>query len=589
MHATLEKEEAQSDSCFFFSVSERSDFGWYQSSSLPHKLSSILCHSFPPSSMSTPVSVDPAPIGRLRTESEQERDLQAQVLHMIDLQYQQQKMSEQNNGFVSCEENLLHDDNQDDPQAKRIGMAKRTTTQPMDLSAMGIVSEPPPNRGVTPPFASVTEDNLPNSHGIGKGTLYFSNEYQNNYRDTNQPTGVAAAAMTTTTTTTTITANIRNPPPRDTLQLNPVKQVMAGYGAVPEQHHEFYYGNPDYHDPYNHSAEEKDGNSAGRSLFVKFCCLIEPLINLLSLEQLQRSFCYGAIDGMLTGSGIVSAFCGLGILTVHSPWETRLAVLAFSTAACVADSLCMAIGHIWTCYVVSSSHAQERSRERLNLHTNKSDAKGKLVDMLLARGMLKIDAMSLADTLEGYPDLFVSTIVGDSLVGVVDEADDDDSGNLARPDSASGSGPGFGSWNFPSYGRLDDIEADPEITNVNMVVLESQREGLFMMMGFAIFALVPSLLWLYLPLAISPPVSEKGHPMQGQAISLPSVVVSLSAIVMWTLGVWKSSFLDSNWVIFGIETVVVLLICVMSAFGVGSALSSFLANNIDVASLLKVN
>ena len=119
-----------------------------------------------------------------------------------------------------------------------------------------------------------------------------------------------------------------------------------------------------------------------------------------------------------------------------------------------------------------------------------------------------------------------------------------------------------------------------------------------MMIGFALFANLPSLLWLVLPcLLVTEPTSAgtslathvatkaatglvtttttaaaTSQSMGGQVISLSSLVVSISGIVMWFLGVWKSRFMNSNWIMSGVENVVVLLACVMAAYGVGYGL-----------------
>ena len=123
-----------------------------------------------------------------------------------------------------------------------------------------------------------------------------------------------------------------------------------------------------------------------------------------------------------------------------------------------------------------------------------------------------------------------------------------------------------------SYGQFDEMDHDPESAHVNMIVKESRGEGVFMMIGFATFALIPSLLWLFLPLVVAEPNSSKAE--NGGTISLPSLIISITAVIMWCLGAWKSSFLDSNLIMFGIETVIVLLICVLSSYGIGLLLSN---------------
>ena len=99
-----------------------------------------------------------------------------------------------------------------------------------------------------------------------------------------------------------------------------------------------------------------------------------------------------------------------------------------------------------------------------------------------------------------------------------------------------------------------------------------------MMLGFASFAVIPSLLWLWIPTWLPHSSSLK---TADPTISPPSLIVSTLVVIMWCLGVWKSRFLDSNWVMFGIETVLVLLICVMSSYAVGMGLSYVMGDGIS--------
>jgi hypothetical protein len=113
----------------------------------------------------------------------------------------------------------------------------------------------------------------------------------------------------------------------------------------------------------------------------------------------------------------------------------------------------------------------------------------------------------------------------------------------------------------------------PEASNVNVLFRESRKEGCFMMMGFALFAVVPSLLWFVIPMLFSPTTSvgsdDKSHPLgqHGQSVSVSSIVMFTLAMIVWLLGVWKSKFVDSNWAVFGVESVAVLFVCVLSAYG----------------------
>ena len=556
-------------------------------------------------------------MAHLRTDSEQERDIQAKIQRLITLQMEEQNHSTRDNpgdGNDNTENTPDYGDHRGTIGGfgDTLGMPTRTTTEMRNLSSMGETGRDSgtteaANKVPWPSEAHVLEGLPPPSpsQGIGRGTMVFSNTYDSRRRDNSGDQ------------LQDISLPMSKQQQQDGKRQNfPPRQIYEGYGALdttashPQsdfsfedderhaqmQEHEFYYGNPDFHNPYDdHNPDRKKQRyRPGDNICAKFCCIYVPIVNLFLQENVNRSFCYGSIDGMLTGSGIVSAFCALKVLSIHARWEVRLAVTAFTAATCVADAVCMAIGHVWTSYVVSSGHALERSRERKLMDDNKADSKARLVEMLLSRGMLKIDAMSLADTLEGYPDMFVSALVGDSLLAGTDFAEDEtEDGHhpllpVAGRNTSDGS-LGFGdNWKFPSYGQFNEMEHEPETSNVNLVLKESQVEGFFMMLGFATFAIIPSLLWLALPPIVLPapspaavadaltsssssgssalPTSSTSH---GDVISLPSLVVSISGIIMWCLGVWKSKFLDSNWIVSGIENVVVLLACVLTAYGVG--------------------
>jgi VIT family len=609
----------------------------------------------------TPVSVDSPPAARIRTGSEQERDLQAQMQHLISLQYQEQEQQYYEIGTPSSAMALTHKCFSRGSKQQNLhamgGQPQQPNHQHNTLQQQHRSSSTGDDYNDEVVYAphSSSRDSLhaqsARQPDVGKGTILFSGklreyngrsgssstsspskEYLQQQQDQLQKLQQHLSPHIQQSTSSSRGASYTKPPPPPSSQKpqnnQPPQQIYAGYGSLPQhqqnhQHHEFHYGNPDYHDPY-----DKQNSPAAKDLLYdenddggpfhsrnqqpccceRICCLYRPIVNLLQQENLRRSFCYGAIDGLLTGSGIVSAFWGLGVLTVRTSWEVRLAVVALAVAACVADSLCMALGHIWTTYVVTYNHAQERSRERQMLENNKAQSKGKLVDMLLARGMLKIDAMSLADTLEGYPDLLISALVGDSLLaggddGGDDEQTDDGYGHLQgyqidAPDTSDrpqhqqpppndpataalgGGGPfgSFGSWRFPSYGQFNtgNFESEPS-GHANAVLRESQKEGLFMMFGFSLFAVFPSLLWLFLPLFFQGSAVSTSHAVKGSStsssatttspmVALPSLIIFILSGMVWFLGVWKSRFVDSNWVIFGMETIAVLLVCIFSAY-----------------------
>lgn len=333
------------------------------------------------------------------------------------------------------------------------------------------------------------------------------------------------------------------------------------------------------------------------------CCLWDPIANCVSAvlcnESVHRSFCYGAIDGMLTGAGIVSTFCGMNLLSVqanNSP-EIRALVVAFTAATCCADAVCMAIGHVWTTVLQQQQHAHERAEARLQLQVNKSNSKGLLVDLLLAKGMLKIDAMTLVDTLEGYPDLFVSAVTGDSLahnlppvapqrIAGLDStealhlppaADEEEERLLyggTRPPPPPPPPP-HGSWprSHPSYSQLSEFDMDPDAWAIKTATTEARKESVSMLFGFSLFAVVPSLIYTLVPALLFGSHDHGGDSTPHTSVNPNTLVITLTACVMWCLGVWKSRFLDSNWLLFGVETVLVLLLCIAVAYGLGALLN----------------
>ena len=214
--------------------------------------------------------------------------------------------------------------------------------------------------------------------------------------------------------------------------------------------------------------------------------------------------------------------------------------------------------------------------ERLSFEKNRADAKGKLVDMLLSRGMLKIDAMSIADTLEGYPDIFVSALVGDSGYTLGEESLSSNASGSGQSGLGYQHGTSLEEANFSpllrarrSYGRqFHEFELDAEALSVKMALGESRKEGLIMMLSFAMFSVLPSLIFLWLSTVMN--VSVKRRASGGTSVT--SIAVTLTSVIMLLLGIWKSRFFDSHWVLFGMETVVVLWLCTLSAYFIGYGL-----------------
>lgn len=292
------------------------------------------------------------------------------------------------------------------------------------------------------------------------------------------------------------------------------------------------------------------------------CCLWDPIIHslryLMHADSLHRSFCYAAIDGMLTGAGLVATLVGFAgplahttaattsaaatAMTTPSPW-----MVAVCFTACTADALCMAVSHVWNTHVVSTLAAREHRDERLAFSRNRNESKAKLVDRLLSRGMLKIDAVSIADTLEGYPDIFVGALVGDAVVGMPQEHENDDNTYPLAPGYNNHNGgmhnPRTQAENYRSYGQFREWDHDPDAAVASAAVAESQTEAMVMAAAFSMFGTLPAAMyygascWVVL-LSLSNSNNNDNSDIQ-QSISARSAAMTLGCTIIWFLGVWK--------------------------------------------------
>lgn len=366
--------------------------------------------------------------------------------------------------------------------------------------------------------------------GVGQGHLYFPGDYQQQSNEQHPMlSGDAGSA--------------------------PRYYGMVDHAVLDEHGHDPDYVEPKHHHHHHH-------HHCG--------CLTSFRNCFQNAEALQRSFCYGSIDGLLTGAGIVATFLGMNVLTARSSAAMHLFVVAFSLAACTSDAICMALGHVWSTYILTHASANERRTERLSFESSRADAKAKLVDMLLTRGMLKIDAMSIADTLEGYPDIFISALVGDSGYTLGEEILTSSNEPLGYQQTSE-EHPPFSPLlrSRRSYGQFNEEEMDPEAVSVQAALGESRKEGLVMMVAFALFSVIPSVIFLWLSTVMN--VSVKHRASGGTSVT--SIAVSLTSVIMLFLGIWKSRFFDSHWALFGMETVAVLWLCTLSAYFLGLGLS----------------
>jgi len=160
--------------------------------------------------------------------------------------------------------------------------------------------------------------------------------------------------------------------------------------------------------------------------------------------------------------------------------------------------------------------------------------------MLMARGMLKVDAMSIVDTLEGYPDLFIAASLGDNcgtgplgIAGTSEHLDEPENankeGNSARPTRRASSA---GRFTVMSDGSFDD-----EV--YGFCVGEYFTEGLVMMITFTLFSVVPALIHIYVPMWVNEHYSGKNIDYDNEYLHPVTITFGLLNLVMLLLGFWK--------------------------------------------------
>ena len=468
--------------------------------------------SFPPRGWSpansAPNSVGPPAVKKSEPPPTDE-EMKSKVQHMINLQYEAQRQAYPPNSVPVGDPS---------PVPPAGGFASKQAADMPNISKPTAAVAPKGRSIMNVPYENYAAPGFAqeaaNTEGVGQGHMYFPSEFPKQPPQERQP--MLPIGDVATTSIPNYGASGGGP--------------LLGKDITVDD----AFDDPDYVEPKAHHHHHHHHRR---------CCCIRCsrfLHHLMTAETLHRSFCYAAIDGILTGSGILAAFQGMGILTLRASMTTRIFVVAFSLAACASDAICMGVGHVWNTYILSTASADERRTERVSFEKNRANAKGKLVDMLLSRGMLKIDAMSIADTLEGYPDIFVSALVGDSEFGLGEDSlsSGGSSGSLLGLNYSQAYNPDEG---YPrgslrgrrSYGQFNEDEHDPEAVGVKAAMGESRAEGVIMMLSFALFSLVPSLNYLWLSIVMNENLGHSGR------TSVASVSVSVTSLIMLLLGIWK--------------------------------------------------
>lgn len=321
--------------------------------------------------------------------------------------------------------------------------------------------------------------------------------------------------------------------------------------------HAFHYGSnaeaggpetrgaPDVEGCYDASSQLLRNRIQRRRRGVLIDLLCHPCQGPSRADHLLRSSCSGAVDGLLTGAGLLAALAGLGLVP-RADGAARWAPVALTLAAAVADGACLAVGHVWSVRLGAGERRELRREELHGLEWRRADAKARLVDALLIQGVLKIDAMSLADTLEGYPELFVSALLGGGICADGSEgghAIGYGDGSQPRMDGAAlGVPPPCYTPEMTTAQQRLEYEAsrdsdgfgdDSDLKSSSQAVSESAFEGLCMMLSFSSFSVIPGLIYVFLPPLV---LANADTPGDLLAIMLSLCVL---AAIMFVLGIWK--------------------------------------------------
>jgi hypothetical protein len=225
----------------------------------------------------------------------------------------------------------------------------------------------------------------------------------------------------------------------------------------------------------------------------------------------------------------------------------------------------MAIGHIWSSILDAETSHLERQSCAEEFHSDRLVAKARMIDALMGPGgsaMLKIDAVSLADTLEGYPDLFVRALLGGGICAEDDGEGDSPIGeelyggiyDVAYDDVDDG---GHVRYRYSSMGRREMVEDRPSslFHDYHSTSYDVDRdyghappfsdtgdhrvEAIRTMSLFVISSLIPSLALYCVFLLDCDYCHDAGTNVTHRGMLPVLASLSASAIAMFALGAWK--------------------------------------------------
>lgn len=225
---------------------------------------------------------------------------------------------------------------------------------------------------------------------------------------------------------------------------------------------------------------------------------------------------FGGLDGILTSFAIVAGAAG-GSLSVPV-----ILVLGFSNI--LADALAMGVGEFLSSKAENEWILSERRRENWEMENYPEGEIREMIDIYEGRGLSREDATSVITTMAKYKDFFVDVMMAEELALRVPEEDHK---------------------------------------------VESMKEGVVMFCSFASFGSLPLLGYVLIPLLF---------PAMGEEVLFTAACV-ITGMVLFGMGCVKSMFSASNWLICGLETLLLGGACATVAYTIGQFVDGLVAES----------
>ena len=230
-----------------------------------------------------------------------------------------------------------------------------------------------------------------------------------------------------------------------------------------------------------------------------------------------KGIVFGGLDGILTSFAIVSGCVGANLGPVT--------ILALGISNVVADALSMGAGEFLSSRSYNSYVRKERDREMWELQNYPEGEIAEMVELFIARGMSREDAVVVIERMAKYKDFFVDIMMTEEL-----------------------------SLPVPSDGDT----------------AESFKDGLVMFLSFSFFGMLPIIGFF---------VADQIVPGLSQA-DLFAVSCGVTVVSLFGLGAHKAQFHDKRYIRSGIETVLLGSVCASISYFLGRVVSQYAAESV---------